>query len=175
MTAAMRRPTTRDEARRDPTLESAFVQFMHEHEPAMARLARRYANGDEWHDLLQEMRLQLWRSFPAFEGRAQGSTWAYRVALNTALTHVRKPRPAHLRIDMVAEQGDSGDPRDVMHVLDDFLAMLDPIQRAVLVLDMEGLSREQIGEVTGLSPNAVAVRKSRLRQAFERQFMQEVP
>jgi RNA polymerase sigma factor (sigma-70 family) len=114
----------------------------------------------------------LWRGIPGFDGRAQLATWVYRVALNTALSDRRRLRPPHQALETVAERGDSGEPRDPIGVLEAFLATLEPVQRAVLLLDLEGLEREQIADVLGLSPNAVAVRMTRLRQAFEARFLE---
>lgn len=53
-------------------------------------IARCYAVPTERDDLLQEMLLQIWRSLPNFKQQAQIDTWAYRVALNTALGWDRK-------------------------------------------------------------------------------------
>ncbi|MGY0611923.1 RNA polymerase sigma factor [Luteimonas sp. A501] len=153
-------------------IERAFTAMVQDNRGALVRLARRYAGPDDWQDLLQEMQLQLWRSFGGFDGRAQRSTWLYRVALNTALSHVRKPRRDHRSLDDVPEQGDTGHAVDPMGVLDEFLAMLDPLQRSVLLLDLEGLPREQVADVLGLSVNAVAVRMTRLRQLFEQRFLE---
>ncbi|WP_232140377.1 RNA polymerase sigma factor [Luteimonas sp. MHLX1A] len=108
-----------------------------------------------------------------FDGRAQQSTWVYRVALNTALSQIRRPRLLHRPLDGIAEPGDSGQPGDPLHVLDAFLAGLDPLSRSVLLLDLEGLPREQIADVLGLTPNAVAIRMTRLRQAFETRFLED--
>lgn len=153
-------------------VEAEFSRMVEDSQPALVRLARRYAGQEDWQDLLQDMHLQLWRSFNAFEGRAQRSTWVYRVALNTALSHVRKLRYEHYGLDKIAEQGDGGHVVDPLDVLDAFLATLDPMQRSVLLLDLEGLPREQIAEVLGLTPNAVAVRMTRLRQSYERLFLE---
>lgn len=159
--------------KRDMENGAAFTAMVQENRGALVRLARRYAGPDDWQDLLQEMQLQLWRSFDSFDGRAQRSTWLYRVALNTALGHVRKPRRLHSPLDEVPEQGDSGDTEDAIGVLDRFLAMLDPVQRSVLMLDLEGLPREQVADVLGLSVNAVAVRMTRLRRLFEQRFLED--
>ena len=152
--------------------DTAFTAMVGENRGALVRLARRYAGPDDWQDLLQEIQLQLWRSFDAFDGRSQRSTWLYRVALNTALSHLRKPRREHRPLDEVAEHGDGEYAGDPLHVLDAFLAMLDPLQRSVLLLDLEGLPREQVAEVLGLSVNAVAVRMTRLRHLFEQRFVE---
>ncbi len=112
--------------------ERAFALMLQHNQPALVRLARRYAGREDWQDLLQDIHLQLWRSFGSFDGRAQRSTWVYRVALNTALAHVRKPHRDHAPLDSVAEPGDDGHVGDPMAMLDVFLAELDPLQRSVL-------------------------------------------
>ena len=52
-------------------------------------------------------------------------------------------------------------------------ALFGPVQRSVLLLDLEGLPREEVAEVLGLSANAVAVRMTRLRQMFEQRFLED--
>src|SRR5690554_3201481 len=156
----------------DQTDTSAFTAMLQDNQAALERLARRYAGPHDWRDLLQEIHLQLWRSFGSFDGRAQRSTWVYRVALNTALSHVRRPRRPHVPLDAAPERGCSGHAVDPMDVLETFLAGLEPVARAILVMDLEGLAREQIAEVLGITPNAVAVRMTRLRRKFEEQFLE---
>ena len=41
-------------------------------------------------DLFQEITLQLWKAYGTFEGKSKISTWIYRVALNTAISFIRK-------------------------------------------------------------------------------------
>lgn len=155
-----------------PDIESAFADMLQESRAALARVARHYAALQDVPDLLQEIHLQLWRSFDNFAGRSDRSTWVYRVALNTALSFRRKPVPPHQPLESIAERGDAGGAIDQMQLLEVFLSTLDPVQRALLLLDLEGLPREQIAEVLGISENAVAIRMTRLRQSFEAQFLE---
>ncbi len=157
-----------------PDVESAFAQMLQDNRAALGRLARHYAAPQDVPDLLQEIHLQLWRSFDRFEGRSDLSTWVYRIALNTALSFRRKPAPPHQALDSIAERGDAGGSMDEMQLLELFLAGLDPVQRALLLLDLEGLPREQIAAVLGMSENAVAIRMTRLRQSFEAQFLENL-
>lgn len=156
-----------------PDLREHFNQLLHENHPRMVRLARQYADADDWQDLLQDMRLQLWLSLPGFDGRAQLDTWVYRVALNTAISHRRRKRLPRSNADAVAEAGDTGAINDEMDVLRDFLGALDPVNRALLLMDLEGMSRTQIAEVLGLSAGNVAVRMTRLRQRFEERYLEQ--
>ena len=44
-------------------------------------------------DLTQETYRKAWQGLASFDGRAQLSTWLFRIAYNTFLNHVRRPRP----------------------------------------------------------------------------------
>ena len=43
-------------------------------------------------DLAQDTYRKAWEALPAFDGRAQLSTWLFRISYNTFLNHVRRPR-----------------------------------------------------------------------------------
>jgi RNA polymerase sigma-70 factor (ECF subfamily) len=105
-----------------------------------------------------------------FQGQSKLSTWIYRVAVNTALQHVRKRRP-HTEA-LVHEPIGALGAQDPLSLLDDFLGGLDPVNRAVLLLDLEGLHRNEIGELLGLSPGAVTVRMTRLKERFSAAYME---
>ena len=57
----------------------------------LERLAHAYeADPDTRRDLLQDIHLALWRSFAGYDGRCSQRTWVYRVAHNTAASHVTR-------------------------------------------------------------------------------------
>ncbi len=65
---------------------------------ALERLARAYeADPDKRRDLMQEIHLALWRSFDGFAGRCSLRTWVYRVAHNTAASHVIRQRRSRVQ------------------------------------------------------------------------------
>lgn len=145
--------------------------ILHENNGRLVRIARQYG-GRDWQDLLQEIRLALWQSLDRFGGRASVDTWVYRVALNTALSHARKRRREVTGTDAPDSLHAARWTRDPLKVLDAFLHSLDPVNRAVLLMDLEGLSRHEIGDVLGLSAGAVAVRMTRLKQRFDHDFVE---
>lgn len=154
------------------TPDERFKQLLHEHHARLARLARQYADADEWQDLLQEMHLQVWLGLEGFDGRSQLATWVYRVALNTAISHRRKRHLPTSNTTNHPEPGDSGAANTEMDVLRDFLLSLDPVNRALLVMDLEGMEREEIAEILGVSTGALAVRMTRLRQRFNERYLE---
>lgn len=154
-----------------PTTDARFRRVLDDNQGRLERLARQYADPADWQDLLQDIHVQLWLSLDTFDGRAQLSTWVYRVALNTAISHRRKGRLPRVR-EAGDDTGDSGAAHDEMEVLRDFLASLGSIDRALLMMDLEGIARDQIGEVLGLSMGAVAVRMTRLKQHFSQRYLE---
>lgn len=154
-----------------PEVTQALKQLIGDHEARLVRIARQYAGPNDWQDLLQEIAVALWKGLPGFEGRSSLSTWVYRVAVNTSLQFVRKRRPA--AGEPAHEPAGSTDVGDDMALLESFLSRLDPVNRAVLLMDLEGLSREECADVLGISPGAVAVRMTRLKQRFNEEFVEE--
>lgn len=153
---------------------SVFERLLQDNHARLVRIARQFTAGDGWQDLLQEIRLQLWRSLDSFRGQAQVSTWVYRIAMNTAISHQRRQPPQHAgdqAIDPDSHVGSRG-ADDAIGLLREFLAALDPVNRALLIMDLDGLEREQIAQVLGLSVNAIAVRMTRLRQTFEQRYLE---
>src|SRR6476646_2147949 len=72
--------------------------------PSLDRLARAYeADPETRRDLLQDIHLQLWRSFASFDGRCSLRTWVYRVAHNVAASHVVRQRRNRVRLASIEE------------------------------------------------------------------------
>lgn len=82
--------------------QDRFLGELEAHKKILYKVARIYcANADDRQDLVQETVVQLWRSYPGFDGRSAFSTWMYRVALNVAISWVRGQRRerSHLLLD----------------------------------------------------------------------------
>ncbi|MCW3847313.1 sigma-70 family RNA polymerase sigma factor [Sphingomonas sp. LB-2] len=148
---------------------------------AIERLARGYeADAELRRDLVQEIHAALWRSFGYFEGQCSERSWVYRVAHNVAVTHVvtrRRLRPQALsgldEIEAIAAPGDTEAETDERRIVTRLLATihrLKPADRQVMLLYLEDLTAAEIGEVTGLSANAVAVRIHRIKALLAERF-----
>jgi DNA-directed RNA polymerase specialized sigma24 family protein len=75
--------------------EQAFGQLVELHSEPVYRALRRFGlDADEAGDVAQEVFLRAWRGLDRFEGRAQLSTWLYRIAFNEAQRRLgRRPIP----------------------------------------------------------------------------------
>jgi RNA polymerase sigma-70 factor (ECF subfamily) len=147
-----------------------FVERVHEAQGILHRICAVYTQDEDSHkDLRQEMLLQLWRSYPSFRNESSFSTWMYRVALNTALMYRRrqKRRWVTASIDDVvpphAEDVSEADDEGVQ-LLYHCIQELPRLDRAVILLQLEQKSYQEIADVTGLSEGNVSVRIVRIKQ-----------
>lgn len=149
--------------------------------PALGRLARAYErDADRQRDLLQDIHFALWRSFATYESRASLRTWVYRVAHNTAASHVMKDRRARtsqwVDLDAVAEAPDPASSRDQIEESDlltrlmALIHQLKPPDRQLMLLYLDDLDAKEIGDITGLSPGAVATKIHRIKAVLAQRF-----
>lgn len=161
--------------------EAGYVALATAFGPALDRLARAYERDPERRrDLLQDIHVALWRSLASFQSRCSLRTWAYRVAHNTAISHVvRRTRErrteAALPALLPAPEGKDLDERSAdvalaRERLTRLVQDLPPLDREVIVLYLEGLEAAEISEVTGLSAGGVATRVHRIKRQLVERF-----
>ena len=148
---------------------------------SLARMAAAYEfDRTQQQDLLQEIHLALWRSFAGFRNQCSLRTWVYRVAHNTASTHVRRQKRFRLsRLVSLEELDDLPSESDPERASDESAALgklraiirrLKPLDRDVMLLYLEGTDAAAIGEVTGLSPANIAQKIHRTKKVLQRHF-----
>jgi RNA polymerase sigma-70 factor (ECF subfamily) len=149
---------------------------------------RLMGNAADGEDAAQETFVKAYRNLAGFKGEARFTTWLYQIALNTCRTMHRSwwngVRKRFVRIDEPVESDEGemsrqiGDTRfspgnDLEHgriaaAVQAGLAALIPIHRELIVLrDIEGLSYEEIGRITGLNQGTMKSRLSRARQTIQ--------
>lgn len=147
---------------------------------ALDRLARAYeADPDARRDLLQDIHLQLWRSFGHFDGRCSLRTWVYRVAHNVATRHVVRQRrigktltsieeietmPANDQSEHVASQNQALERLSIL------IQQLKPLDRQIIISYLEGMDASSTAEITGLSAANVAMKVHRIKNILRRWF-----
>ena len=148
----------------------------------MARLAATYeVNPAHREDLLQDIHVALWRSFEKYRGECALRTWVYRVAHNTAATHVLRHKRAQQHQWVTLEEIESRpddvdgerfvDEWAVFEKLGALIQKLKPIDRNVLLLYLEGSDAAEIAAVVGISPNHVAQKVHRTKEVLKRYFL----
>lgn len=159
-----------------PDQQSRFRELLERSHARWVGIARAYARPEDRDDLLQEIALQVWRSLESFEEASSIDTWAYRVALNTALAWRRKATTRTTKLKQTSDDvgqlvGDVGEP-SVTAVLDRFLASLNEADRAVMLLHLDGVAQVDASEVLGIEPGAYRTRLHRIRKRFEEDYCQ---
>jgi len=141
---------------------------------AIGRLAYAYErDADKRKDLVQDIHFELWRSFKIFDGRSSVRTWVYRIAHNTGASHILKNKRisqnTYLNLDDI---GEIPDQTDYVHAfekidqLDQLMALigrLNPADRQIITLYLEGLDGAAIGDIAGISSGAVATKIHRIK------------
>lgn len=164
--------------------DARYLAAARTHGAMIARLARGYeADPELRRDLVQEIHAALWRSFAIFEEQCAEKSWIHRIAHNVGVTHMmtglRKRKLPLVGLDAIAELPDGDDPEQTTgerSLSDRLLAAihrLQPADRQVMLLYLEDLTAAEIGEVTGLSASAVAVRIHRLKALLAEPYRAE--
>lgn len=126
---------------------------------------------DEVADLFQETLINIWKGLPSFsgdDGALRG--WIYRVALNTCISLDRKKRRRNtVPLTMDVNLFDPSDNRalraDQLHRR---ICQLQPFDRAIILLWLEDLPYDEIGEILGISAKNVSVRLVRIREQMKK-------
>ena len=171
---------------RQATQDALYRDAVETYGPAIVRMARSWeADSDARQDLLQEMHLALWRSLATFDNRCSLRTWIYRVAHNAATSHVLRNRRGKAKSlitieDAEAQLGlvshDQSHPAieqaQIVQRLYMLIQSLNPLDRQVILLYLEGIDAASIAEVTGISSGYVATKIHRIKHILADRFLQ---
>ena len=160
-------------------LTEEFVARLEKHQRILFKVAYMYCRDrDDRQDLVQEMLIQVWRSYARFDERVQFSTWMYRIAVNVAITQYRS-ESRRIRdtvpleeygLDIAAADALFDGDSDNMRALRQIINELDELNRALILLFLEGFSSEEIAEVVGISASNVSTRINRLKIKLQSEF-----
>jgi len=145
--------------------EAEFVKLLEEHSGIIYKVTRIYAKGNaDEQDLRQEVVYQAWKSYARFKGDSKFSTWLYRVALNTALTHKKKERKEQEGFETDWQVAPSGDERALLMA---HIRNLNDAEKLVIMLHLDGYNNDEISMISGISKNHVAVRLHRIKEKLK--------
>ena len=149
--------------------------MIREHEGIIYKISRVYFDRKEdQQDLYQEIVYQLWRSFDSFDARSKWSTWMYRVALNTAISYLKKARSKVKKVHSDHLENFKFEPFDP--VMEERIAWLyksiqklNVVEKGIILLYLEGKSHEEIATITGFSTSNIGTRISRIKDKLKHQ------
>jgi RNA polymerase sigma-70 factor (ECF subfamily) len=128
-------------------------------------------------EVVQEVALQLWRSRERYDERFKETTWVYRVALNVAISFQRRERrhrDGRQSIDVHAitfAAVSEPEPDENLQLLLRSIEDLGALEKALVLLYLDGNDHAGIAEVLGISVSNVGTKlgriKNKLRTALE--------
>ena len=152
------------------TTEKEFAQIIKEHKSTIYTVCYMFSkDADEVNDLFQEVMVNLWRGFESFAHRSDIRTWIYRVSLNTCISIDRKRRrtpsvPLTMDINLFEDRDEDTQQVSLLHRR---ISKLKPFDRAIVLLWLEELSYEEIGQIVGITAKNVSVRLFRIKEQLK--------
>lgn len=153
------------------SLKDRFIEEIKANHRIIRKVCLVYAQTkDDQDDLFQECLYNAWKAFPKFRNDAKFSTWLYKLALNTALYHQRKNKFSSMEVEIELAKN----PKIELEDNDNFeqlyhaIMILNPIEKSVILLYLEGLSYREIGEITGFTETNIGAKLSRIKEKLKK-------
>ncbi len=149
--------------------QTQFLKLIEKHQGILYKVSRMYMDFDQdQEDLRQEIIYQLWKSYEKFKGDSHFSSWMYRVAINTAITYFKKDKKRvdkdqlSDRMDIKADEEDFEEESKLAHFYR-AVKTLNMVEKALILLSIEGQSHKQIAANLGLSEVNTRVKLNRTK------------
>lgn len=149
--------------------EAQFKEIYNQNKKKIYHLCLGYTGDtDSASDLLQETFIKVWQSLDKFRNQSQISTWIYRIAVNTCLTHLKSEKKLpkdelspHI-IDQKAEVHD--EQNEQIKLLYQSISELEENERLIITLVLDEIPYHEIAEISGISEGNLRVKIHRIKQ-----------
>jgi len=155
-----------------------FSALIESHKGIIYKIAHSYCQDDQdRQDVIQEIIIQLWASLDKYDSQFKQSTWVYRIALNTAISFYRKakvrkdksvPLSPAIAASLEAKPAFEEDPN--LKLLQGFIQELNEIDKALILLYLDGHPYKEIAAITGFSPTNVSTKIGRIKKGLKKRF-----
>lgn len=160
--------------------EIYFVNLLEENQNILHKICKLYTSDLDSHkDLFQEMVIQLWKAYPKFKGESKFTTWAYRVALNTAISLYRNKKRTISTVEwdnslqnIRYEEYDS-QQEEQLKSLYAAVRQLNDIEKALVYMYLEDKDYAEISETLGISEVNARVKMNRIKTKLKTMIKQE--
>lgn len=155
-----------------------FVQLIQEHQKIINSLCKIYYSSEEdQKDTRQDIILQLWKSIPNFRNECKISTWIYKVALNTILSKAKKEKRniATEPISNDLESSSSVSFDDEVIQLQHIISLLNDVDKAVVVLFLEGYNHKEIAATLNFTETNISTRFNRIKIRLQKIYNTKQP
>ncbi len=154
-----------------------FTKSIESNKGIIYKVANSYCySRDHVDDLIQEILIQVWLSFDRYDESYKFSTWLYRVALNTAISYYRREKKhetlmlyTNTQIIEAAEEEYEG-LEEKLKLVHQLIGNFKEIDRALVLLYLDGYSQKEAADIIGLSETNVATKLHRIRKKLKEQI-----
>lgn len=151
--------------------EDDFTTLVQQNEGIIHKVINLYIdNKEDQKDLFQEILLQAWKSFSSFQAQSAFSTWLYRVALNTVFNFRKKQKTIAALPEKAAAIVKSTVEQQTHEQLYLEIKKLNPVDKALITLHLDGYKNMEIAEMLGMSKSNVGVKIHRIKNAIIQQL-----
>jgi RNA polymerase sigma-70 factor, ECF subfamily len=155
--------------------QDEFIALVNQHRAMLYKVCNMYCSSEQdKQDLFQEIVIQLWGAYPRFRGDSKFSTWLYRIALNTAISDLRKQKkfitsfePERLPTEIQDIQY-SKEKEEKLQQLYKAISHLVEIEKAIVMLYLEDKSYEEMEEILGINQNNLRVKMNRIKEKLRK-------
>ena len=152
--------------------ETEFSRIIREQKATIYTVCYMFSQDeDEVNDLFQETLINLWKGIDGFRDDSKISTWIYRVALNTCLLQERKKKRQVAKVPLTMDvnffEDDDANAAQV-RMLHQRIGKLGLVDRAIVMMWLEGMSYDEIGSVMGISAQNVGVKLFRIKESLKK-------
>jgi RNA polymerase sigma-70 factor (ECF subfamily) len=128
-------------------------------------------------DLFHEIMIRIWNNLENFRHESKITTWIYKIAINTILSHnqIKFPRKANVKDLNLAQE-----PEDTLHQKEEeenryiqlyqAISQLPEQDRMVIIMLLDGFTYEEISETVGISINYVGVKINRIKSQLKKKL-----
>jgi RNA polymerase sigma factor (sigma-70 family) len=158
--------------------QDRFVSVIQTNKGIIYKVANSYCrDAEDRKDLIQEIIIQLWLAFEKYRPEFAITTWIYRVALNVSISFYRREhritklnQPLSDEMVYLEEAIDDDKTTEDLDHLQRFIKELKEIDRAVIILYLEGKSYQETADILGLSVKNVSVKVFRIKDVLKQKF-----
>ena len=152
--------------------EEQFARLVREHKSTIYTVCYMFSHDEEEvNDLFQETLINMWKGIDSFRDESKISTWIYRVALNTCLLQERKQKKEEKRVPLTMNVNffqDADSNSTQVRQLHQRIGRLGLVDRALVMMWLEGMSYDEIGAVMGITPKNVGVKLFRIKEQMKK-------
>ena len=150
--------------------EKEFEQLVKKHKNTIYTVCFMFSkDSEEVNDLFQEVLINIWQGLPSFKGQSKMETWIWRISLNTCISCERKKKknatvPSTMDVDLFEDKDAEAQQ---VRMLYDRVHRLQPFDRAIVLLWLEGIAYDEIAAIVGITTSNVATRLFRIREQLK--------